>query len=246
MSLAFVASALALVLAAPPPGMSPPKPTRGESPPGTVPSDTPPASATAPGTDAAPPAEPTPRPTADAGAAAPAVGAKTDAPPADGATPTGAAPSSTTAPATDAAAATVTPPRPTIAPSAAAPAKPLGFPGQTRGARIGFIVAGSVLLAGSGALLGGMGYFISRSQKLERDGDRRVGEHPAQTDASSLHELVKDGRRANHAAVWTGVAAGVALSTAIGMLVSGTRSPRRQLTPALSRGGAGLVWTARF
>ncbi|MBC8068129.1 MAG: hypothetical protein IAG13_07335, partial [Deltaproteobacteria bacterium] len=138
------------------------------------------------------------------------------------------------------------PPAPAVKPEPAAPTQPRTFPGQTRGARIGFIISGSVLLAGSFALAGTMGYFISRSRRLERDGDQLVGSDPSQTDAASLQALVDDGRQANRTAVWTGVAAGVALSTAIAMLVSATRPRTRSLSPALSRGGAGLVWTARF
>jgi hypothetical protein len=122
------------------------------------------------------------------------------------------------------------------------------MPGTSRGARVGFIVAGSVMLLGSAALAGAMGFYTARSQKLEKDGERIVGDDPSMHNANdaALRGILHDGRAANRAAIGTGVAAGLALSGAIGLIVSGARKPTRMLAPTLSRGGAGLVWSVRF
>ncbi|HWB74169.1 MAG TPA: hypothetical protein VG755_04420 [Nannocystaceae bacterium] len=126
------------------------------------------------------------------------------------------------------------------------PYKPTTMPGQGRGARVGFVIAGSIVLAGGLALAGTMGWAIAQSQQLERDGERAVGGDPQHANRDELDRILRDGRRMNRTAIWTGVAAGVAISSAIGILVSASRSRTRTVTPTASRGGAGLLWSVRF
>lgn len=116
-----------------------------------------------------------------------------------------------------------------------------------RGARIGYAVAGSVVLAGAGTMLGLMGYYIARSRSLEREGEDRVGSDASRVQGSSLQDLVASGEKANRLAVTMGVLGGVALGGAIGLIWLAARRPRNVgVTASVGRGGAGLSWTRRF
>lgn len=115
------------------------------------------------------------------------------------------------------------------------------------GARIGFIVAGGVALAGAGVVLGYMGHFIAESNRLEREGRDRVGADPSKTDGASLQGLVLDGVRANRLALGLGIAGALVASSAVALIVTGARKPRpRGVSASAGRGGVGLVWSGKF